>query len=160
MYTKGHRWARLLTQQTSITIYRLPNKENKLSLSIFVCSKQIEVCRFGFPFAANKLKVLFSISSLFCIYIYICCSFKRKMKAQVIFHNPFTICSSCKWTFVVCPYVDEEKHESYSIWKNGLNGLNGLAHVCQGVIHCTDPGGLHSIRGEGTWSVLVPSFNH
>jgi hypothetical protein len=39
-----HRWARLLKQQSSITVYRLPTKENKL------------------PFV--------SICSIFCIYIY------------------------------------------------------------------------------------------
>ncbi len=44
-----HRWARLLTQQTSITIYCLTTQENKLPFS--VCRKQAEVCRFHFPFA-------------------------------------------------------------------------------------------------------------
>ncbi len=38
-----HRWARLLEQQSSITIYRWPTKKNKLPFSISVCSKQTEV---------------------------------------------------------------------------------------------------------------------
>ncbi len=36
-----HRWARLLKQPMSITVNRLPAKENKLPFS--VCSKQTEV---------------------------------------------------------------------------------------------------------------------
>jgi hypothetical protein len=35
-------------------VYRLPIKENKLLFSVPVCSKQTEVCRFRFLFAANK----------------------------------------------------------------------------------------------------------
>jgi hypothetical protein len=52
-----HTWANLLKEQTSITVYRLPTKENKLAFSVFrfqktkgglpfpfsVCSKQTEV---------------------------------------------------------------------------------------------------------------------
>jgi hypothetical protein len=34
----------------SITVYRLPTKENKLLLSFSVCRKQTEVCRFRFPY--------------------------------------------------------------------------------------------------------------
>ncbi len=60
------------------------------------------------------------------IYIYICCRFKRKMEAQVIFLNPFTVCSSCKRKFVVCLYVNEETNGSYPF----ANGLNRLAHLC------------------------------
>jgi hypothetical protein len=32
------------------------------------------------------------------------------------------------WKFVVCPFVDEEKNGS-NPFVNGLNGLNGLAHL-------------------------------
>jgi hypothetical protein len=42
------------------------------------------------------------------------------------FLNLFTICSSCKRKFVVCPFVDEETNESYPF----ANGLNGIAHLC------------------------------
>jgi hypothetical protein len=38
------RWAHLLKQQTSITVYRLPTEENKLPFS--VCSKQTKVAVF------------------------------------------------------------------------------------------------------------------
>jgi hypothetical protein len=50
---------------------------------------------------------------------------KRKMEAQV---NMFTLCSSFKWKFVVCPFVDEETNRIY-LFANGINGLNGLAHL-------------------------------
>jgi hypothetical protein len=33
---------------------------------------------------------------------------KRKMEAQLIFLNMFTVCSLCKRKFVVFPFVDEE----------------------------------------------------
>jgi hypothetical protein len=40
---------------------------------------------------------------------------KRKMEAQAIFLNLFTVWSSCKQKFVVCPYVDEETMEVISL---------------------------------------------
>ncbi len=54
--SKSNRWARLLKQQSSISDYRLPTKENKLLFSISVCSKQREVCCFSFLFAADVRK--------------------------------------------------------------------------------------------------------
>ncbi len=145
----SHRWTRLLKQQTSIKVYLLPTKKNKLPFSVSVGSEQTEVGCFCCLFAANKRKLLFYISSIFriyiyiyietaayiykrksatsicllqtdngngkllhmyiyfciyirektiynsiCIYIYICCSFKWKTETQVIFLNPFTICTS------------------------------------------------------------------
>jgi hypothetical protein len=39
----GHRWACLLRQQSSITVYCLPTKENKRPFSVSVCSKQTKV---------------------------------------------------------------------------------------------------------------------
>ncbi len=50
--------------ETAIVDYRyfLPTKENKLPFSVSVCSKQTEVCRFCFPFTANKRQSPFSIS--------------------------------------------------------------------------------------------------
>ncbi len=47
---------------------------------------------------------------------------KQKMKAQAIFLNLFTVCSSCKWKFVVCPLVDEKTNGSYP-FANALNDL-------------------------------------
>jgi hypothetical protein len=42
------------------------------------------------------------------------------MKAQSIFLNPFTVCSSCRWKFFVCLFVDKETNGSYP-FENGLN---------------------------------------
>jgi hypothetical protein len=44
----------------------------------------------------------------------------KTMEAQVFFLNPFTICSSYKQKFVICPFVDEETNGSY-LFANGLN---------------------------------------
>jgi hypothetical protein len=54
-----------------------------------------------------------------------CCCSKRKLKAQAIFLNLFTVCSTCKRKFVVCLFVDEDTYGSYP-FANGLNGLNTL----------------------------------
>jgi hypothetical protein len=61
---------------------------------------------------------------------YLLISFKRNtvMEGQAFFLNPFTICSSCKQRFLVCPFADEETNGSYP-FANGQNGLNGLAHL-------------------------------
>ncbi len=67
---------------------------------------------------------------------------KWKMEAQAIFLNLFTVCSSCKWKIIICPFVDKEIKGSYLFANginglnrlNGLNGLNGLnvhAHLCK-----------------------------
>jgi hypothetical protein len=122
-----HRWASLLTQQTSFTIYRLLTKENKLPFSI--CRKQWDDCRFHFTFPSNKRKLPFPISFVFCLYlyietaayrfiyvsiiIYICYRFKWKTEVQGIFLTLFTICSSCKWKFVFCRFVYEETNRGY-----------------------------------------------
>ncbi len=37
---------------------------------------------------------------------------KWNMEAQVIFLNPFTVCSSCKREFVVFPFVDKETNRT------------------------------------------------
>ncbi len=50
---------------------------------------------------------------------------KRKMEAQLIFLNKFSICSSCKQKFVVCPFVHKETNGHYPF----ANRLNGLAHL-------------------------------
>ncbi len=64
-------WARVLKQQRSITFYRLPTKENKLSFSHFLFAENIRKwCHFCFPFAANNWKLPFSVHSVFRIYIY------------------------------------------------------------------------------------------
>ncbi len=102
----------MLKQQSSITIYPLPTKENKfrrfhlqqtnesLPFTFSVCSKQTEVAAF------HEFRFLYT-------YVYICCRFKMKREAQAIFFNLFTVWSSCKGKFVICPFVDEETKGSY-----------------------------------------------
>jgi hypothetical protein len=53
---------------------------------------------------------------------------KGKIKAQVIFLNTFTVCSSRKKKFVACVFVDKETNGSYP-FANKQNGLNRLAHL-------------------------------
>jgi hypothetical protein len=76
-----------------------------------ICSKQTEVCCFRFPFAPtngsiNKYIYIY-IVLVFCAYI--CCLFKPKTEAQVIFLNLFAVFWSCKQMFIICLFVEEEK---------------------------------------------------
>ncbi len=67
-----------------------------------------------------------------CIYLYLHAAVsngKQKNGSPGDFLNPFTVGSSCQRKFVVCPFVDEKINRSYP-FANGLNGLNGLAHLC------------------------------
>ncbi len=50
-------------------------------------------------------------------YLNICCRFKEKKEAQVIFLNLFTSCSSCKWKFVICPFVRQRNKRKLSVCK-------------------------------------------
>jgi hypothetical protein len=96
--------------------------KNKLPFSVSVCSKQMKVCHFRFLFAANKRKLPISVISFFCIngiyiyietatYMYICCSFKQKTEAQVIFLHQFTVCSSYKWKFLLVSLLMKKQTE-------------------------------------------------
>jgi hypothetical protein len=57
----------------------------------------------------------------------ICYRFKQKMEngSPGNLLNPFTICSSWKLKFVICPFVYEETNGKYPF----ANGLHRLAHV-------------------------------
>jgi hypothetical protein len=68
-------------------------------------------------FAPNKRLDIYSIyiNIYVDIDIYILHFMKKKIicktEAQAIFLNPFTVRSSCKRKFIVCPFVDEETTE-------------------------------------------------
>jgi hypothetical protein len=108
--------------ETAIVDYRssFANEGKQTSVFYFRLQQQTEVCQCCLPLGANKWKLPFSVSSVFCIHMLrICCLFnmyiyatvsnrKRITKAQAIFLNPFTVNSLCKCKFVVCPFVDEE----------------------------------------------------
>jgi hypothetical protein len=57
---------------------------------------------------------------------------KRKNEAHTIFLNPFTVCSSFKRKFVICRLFT--KKQTQDKFANGLNRLNGHAHLCLSVI--------------------------
>jgi hypothetical protein len=100
IYKYIHRWAHLLIQQTSITFYRLPTNENKLPYSVV----QIYI----YTVYILKRQHIFEMYRYICIAISISLNVysavsngTRRTKAQMIFLNPFTVCSSCKRKFVV-----------------------------------------------------------
>jgi hypothetical protein len=122
--------------------YRLSFVDQGKQTSVLRLQKINGSCCFHFPFAANKQKLQFSVTSVFLIYIFfeaateiyfylyiyiyiyiylsisiylytyiyiyicICCCCKRKMEAQAIFPNPFTVFSSCKQKFFVSQFVN------------------------------------------------------
>ncbi len=143
-----HRWARLLSQQTSINVYCLPTKENErpfplkqlkgcLPFSFSVCRKQLEVaafCQFRFANSRNMETMTWSYVD----------GDIRAMKMETQRHmdietwtwrhqtddqtRPFTVCLLCKQKLVIFTSVDEETNESHP-FANGLNGLNGHSHL-------------------------------
>jgi hypothetical protein len=62
-------WAHSLTQQTSITVYRLPTKENKRKFAVSVCSKQTGIAQFS-VYICSICKYVYRYVCV-CIYIYI-----------------------------------------------------------------------------------------
>jgi hypothetical protein len=130
----------LLKKQSSIAVYRLPTKKNKLLFSVSVCSKQIEVYCFRFPFAANKRKLPFSLSFVFrigiymlpfklTVYIYAAVSNgKRKpnrfslvrlslLIVQTELSNLSVCCRRTKRKLSICKRICPSIHNTKHIWK-------------------------------------------
>ncbi len=102
-----------------ITVYRLPIKENKLPFSVYTYIEtaayiQIYIYMYIYIYIYTlyiytEMYIYTSTYMYLYLYLYnICCGFKRKTEAQAIFLNPFTVCSPCKWKFIVRPFVYEE----------------------------------------------------
>jgi hypothetical protein len=120
---ENHGWSRFLTQQTSITFYRLPAKENKLPFYVYRLQKADRSLPFPFFIPANKWKLPCSIYEYIYIYMYRYLytyilpfqTVNEKQKAMLfsLIHLPFAHCANGNYPFA-----------------NGLCGLNGLAHLC------------------------------
>ncbi len=82
--------------ETTIVDYHLlfADQGNKLLFSVSVCSKQTDVCHFGFPFFAVTIRSCHIYTGM---YIYIYCCFYRKTKAQATVFSliplPFAHCA-------------------------------------------------------------------
>ncbi len=143
-----HRRARLLKRKMSIIIFHLLTRKTNFLFSFSVCRKQTGVCCFCSPFSVNKLKLPFSINSVFlninyiycigsiniytvdvnidididiyvyiciyiCMYIYAAVSKKKRKPRRKYFLNLFSVYSSSKQNYVICPIVDKETNGSY-----------------------------------------------
>jgi hypothetical protein len=86
-----HRWACLLKQQTSFTVYSLLTQEIKLPFSVSICSKQTEIFHFRFPYI-----YIYSIyrkrNYRYIVYIY-----------KYVFIYMYICIFVCKWTKQTCP---------------------------------------------------------
>jgi hypothetical protein len=117
----------------AIVDYRVlfADQGNKLPFS--VCSKHIEVavcCKRKLP-----LFIVFRIYK-YTVYNYgiryICCRFTEQIKRKTRWFSliclPFAHLATAVCRLSVCPFVDEGTNRSY-LFANGLNRLNGLAHL-------------------------------
>jgi hypothetical protein len=107
--------------------------KNKLPITFAESKQKFAVSTFRLQqtkgnsiFRIHILKWRIFIYIFFYLYFYIYINIyaavsngKRKMETQAIFLNPFTVCSSWKRKFVLCPF------------ENGLNRLNRLARLWQ-----------------------------
>jgi hypothetical protein len=136
---KIDRLARLLKQQTSITVYRLPTKENKLPFSvssvfrIYICILKRQHILYRYVCIDRYISILciyiyiYIISISIYIYIYICIytpvsNGKWKPRRFSLIRLPFA--HRANGSLSVSPFVSEETNGSYLI----PNGLNELAH--------------------------------
>ncbi len=108
----------------------IPPPHTKVGVSACVC---VCVCEYVYIWIYIYIKFIFVFVFIFIFILYAALSnWRWKTEAQAIVLNPFTICSSYKWKFVICTFVDEETNGSYPFANglNGLNGVNGLARWC------------------------------
>jgi hypothetical protein len=103
------RWASSLKQQSSIIVYRLATKENKL-LFLFAASKRKFVVSV-FHLQQKKRTLLYSLVLFSVCIVYMCCRFKWVTEAQTIFLNLFTF--ALMQTEVCRLFVDKETNRSY-----------------------------------------------
>jgi hypothetical protein len=90
-----NRWACLLKQQSSITIYRLPTKENKLPLSV---SSIFRIYIYIYLYVCVYIYIHIEKYKIYRLYIHIytvISNGKQKTEAQAIFLYPFTDFSLC-----------------------------------------------------------------
>ncbi len=141
-YYYSHRWARLRKRQTSITVYRLLTKENKLPFSflaykrmvpfsvliyISILKRQhvyiyIDIYTYIHTSVSMYIYIYLSISKLY-LYIYAAVSNgKRKPRWFSFTRLPFAHHAN---GFVVCPFITEETNGSFPF----SNGLNRLGHL-------------------------------
>jgi hypothetical protein len=129
-----HRWASLLKQQTPITIYCLPTKENKLlfpfaakkqkfAVSVFLLQQTNRSLRFRFPYIYIVIVLYIQKTELYIyvytytVYIFIYILYtsvsngKRKPRRFSLIRLPFAIVQA---VVVICPFVDEETNRSYA----------------------------------------------
>ncbi len=113
------RWAHL-KQESLITVYRLPTKENKLPFSVSVGSKQMEVvvfCQFCFPYIYihNKngpictciyMHICIHIYMYFCIYMHI---YMYVCIYMLFIRLPFAHGANRSLSFVHCGQKNKQK---------------------------------------------------
>jgi hypothetical protein len=120
-----HRWAHLLTQQTSITVYRLQKRKTDFRfpyIFMYVCLyihihiQYVHIHKhphiypvygiFYYLYGNGNFRLcLLQMANLLYIHCRFTKKFKRKTEDQAIFLSTLTVCSSCKGKFVVCPFV-------------------------------------------------------
>jgi hypothetical protein len=112
--------------ETAIVDYRLSfaSQGKKIFRFLFlVCRKQTEIADFcWFCFPPKETWRHRHVDMERWRHGYGDIKWKMENGSRGDFLNPFTVCSSCKRKFVVCPFVDEETSGSYP-FANGLGYL-------------------------------------
>ncbi len=104
------------------SVFRLPTKE-PFSVKYLYLYLYKYIFRYRWNGRHMYIFIYIHISTFINIYTAISIG-KRKPRRL------FTVCSSWKRKFVICPFVYKEANRSYP-FANGLNGQNGCAHLCQ-----------------------------
>ncbi len=117
------RKARLLKQQSSFIIYRLPTKENKL-FRLQQTNRTFRIPFFVCACMCARVRACASMYIFKFIFVFICCRLKRKPRRFTLFRLPFAHHASGRWSFVRL-LTKKQTEVSYPL----ANGLNRLAHV-------------------------------
>ncbi len=107
-----HRWVRLLKQYTSIIVYRLLTKENKLPFSIYIyIFRNINIYIYIYIYAAvsnvkwqTEAQTIFLIRSPFAHHAYEGLSFVRLLRRNI---RKLSVCKWIKWTKQTCPSMGD-----------------------------------------------------
>jgi hypothetical protein len=111
-------------KQTSVCRFRQEQTNGKCRFQFFPFFVCVGMCVFMYVYI-YKYIYLYSHLNFYATVSNV----KRKMKAQAIFLNPFTVCSSCKRKLVFFRSLTKKQMEVICLQSTTVNGLDGLSVV-------------------------------
>ncbi len=116
-------------KQTSVCRFRQEQTNGKCRFQFFPFFVCVGMCVFMYVYI-YKYIYLYSHLNFYAAVSNV----KRKMKAQAIFLNPFTVCSSCKRKLVFFRSLTKKQMEVICLQSTTVNGLDGLSVVILNLI--------------------------